>query len=142
MRRLLMTRFDSLAPVLALICGLLTATTARAADEALEAYIAKLNVPPGLEIDIFAEVPRTRSLAWDSASGAIAVGTWSGKVYGVGDQDGDGAADAVARCSRASRSRMAWRFTTGTSMSPSSTGSCAIPPRGSRPAVRSTPRPR
>jgi hypothetical protein len=91
-----MTPLKSLSAGSMLVCAVLAATTARAADEVLEAYLEKLNVPPGFEIGIFAEVSGARSLARDPASGAIAVGTWSGKVYGVWDRDGDGAADAVA----------------------------------------------
>ncbi|HSA80219.1 MAG TPA: PQQ-dependent sugar dehydrogenase [Geminicoccaceae bacterium] len=61
----------------------------------MRAHLESLNLPPGFEIGIFAEVPGARWLARDPASGAIAVGTWSGEVYGVWDQDGDGAADSI-----------------------------------------------
>ena len=75
-----MTRFDSLPAVAALVC------------------------PPGFEIDIFAEVPRARSLARDPASGAIAVGTGSGEVYGVWTGTATVSPIPSRRCSRASRS--------------------------------------
>ena len=90
-----MTRGNSLSALSALVCALLAIITAGAADEALEAQIENLNLPPGFEIDVFAEVPGARSLAREPASGTIAVGTWSGKVYGAWDRDGNGAADAV-----------------------------------------------
>jgi Transposase DDE domain group 1 len=58
-----MTHFHLLSAVSALVGALLAVAAARAADEALEAYIEKLKVPPGFEVGIFAEVPGARSLA-------------------------------------------------------------------------------
>lgn len=62
--------------------------------------LARLTLPPGFSIDLFADnVPGARSMAWSTA-GVLYVGTRSpanrdpgGKVYALEDRDGDGRAE-------------------------------------------------
>ncbi len=65
-------------------------------NEWYEKYqLDKINLPPGYEITVYAEVPNARSMAL-SPSGILYVGNKNGKnVYAVIDKDKDGVADLV-----------------------------------------------
>src|SRR5690606_34545227 len=54
----------------------------------------KLNVPPGFKVEIYAEVPGARQMAFGT-NGNIYIGTRGDKVYAVVDKDKDRKADEV-----------------------------------------------
>ena len=57
--------------------------------------LAKIKLPPGFSINVYAEVPNARSMTV-SASGILYVGTRSSdKVYAVTDENKDGKADKI-----------------------------------------------
>lgn len=55
----------------------------------------KLNLPPGFEIDIYAEVSGARQMALGQSTGTVFVGTRGKKAYAVVDKDKDRKADEV-----------------------------------------------
>lgn len=59
--------------------------------------LARLHLPRGFSISVYAEVPGARSLAWAPTLGAMIVGTRDSDVFAVYDRDGDGKADEVRR---------------------------------------------
>ncbi|MDP6788648.1 MAG: PQQ-dependent sugar dehydrogenase [Rhodospirillales bacterium] len=56
---------------------------------------ARVKLPPGFHIEVYAEVPGARSMAVAEPLGAVFVGTRGGRVFAVLDRDGDRTADAV-----------------------------------------------
>jgi len=64
-------------------------------DEAIEASLAKIKLPPGFSISIYAEVPRARSMAVGKPMGVLFVGTRQETVYAVTDRNKDRVADEV-----------------------------------------------
>jgi len=83
---------------LAVLAALASATLApvAAADEAAaERNLDKLNLPPGFEIEVYAEVPGARQMAFGQSTGTVFVGTRGKKAYAVVDRDKDRKADAV-----------------------------------------------
>lgn len=65
------------------------------ADEAIRANLAKLKLPPGFKVDIYANVPRARSMALALPMGVLFVGTRQETVYAVVDRNKDRMADEV-----------------------------------------------
>lgn len=59
-----------------------------------QANLNKLNVPPGFKVEIYAEVPGARQMAFGT-NGNIYIGTRGDKVYAVVDKDKDRKADEV-----------------------------------------------
>jgi glucose/arabinose dehydrogenase len=59
------------------------------------AELAKIKLPPGFRIEVYAEVPGARSMAVAEELGAVFVGTRGGRVFAVLDRDGDRRADQV-----------------------------------------------
>ncbi len=68
--------------------------TGRRAD-ALRRTLAKINLPEGFKIDLYAVVPDARSIAVGPNAGVLFVGTRKSKVYTVTDRDKDRVADEV-----------------------------------------------
>ena len=65
------------------------------ATNGVENNLDKLNLPPGFEIDIYAEVPSARSMALGQSTGTVFVGTRGEKAYAVVDKNKDRKADKV-----------------------------------------------
>ncbi len=59
------------------------------------ANLAKIKLPPGFKITLFAQVPNARSLAVGKPMGVVFVGTRYDKVYAAVDRNKDGVADEV-----------------------------------------------
>jgi glucose/arabinose dehydrogenase len=76
-----------------LLIGLMGCAAHGGANPRLE----RLDLPPGFEIEVFAEVPGARSLAVADGGRKIYVGTRDEDVYAVLDGDRDGTADGVLR---------------------------------------------
>jgi len=68
--------------------------TGRRAD-ALRKTLAKVKLPEGFKIDLYAVVPDARSIAVGPNAGVLFVGTRKTKVYTVTDRDKDRVADEV-----------------------------------------------
>lgn len=83
----------SISLMAALIVGLFT-LSARA-EEGATALLDRINLPPGFEIQVFAEVPGAREMAVADALKTVFVGTGHDKVYAVLDRDGDGRGEEV-----------------------------------------------
>jgi glucose/arabinose dehydrogenase len=86
--------FRSAGVALALVLAAGTAFTARA-DDGIEANLAKIKLPPGFKIGIYAEVPGARSMAVGKPMGVVFVGTRQESVFAVVDRDKDRTADEV-----------------------------------------------
>lgn len=76
-----------------LALGLLSMPASAASG--VENNLDKLNLPPGFEIDIYAEVPNARSMALGQSTGTVFVGTRGEKAYAVVDKNKDRKADKV-----------------------------------------------
>lgn len=84
------------ARLLAAIFFLSVAAGPAAAGEAeARRNLDKLTLPPGFAIDIFAEVPGARQMAFGQSTGTVFVGTRGERVYAVVDRDKDRRADQV-----------------------------------------------
>jgi glucose/arabinose dehydrogenase len=68
--------------------------TGRRAD-AIRKTLAKVKLPEGFKIDLYAVVPDARSLAVGPNAGVVFVGTRKSKIYTVTDRDKDRVADEV-----------------------------------------------
>ncbi len=68
--------------------------TGRRAD-AIRKNLAKVKLPDGFKIDLYAVVPDARSLAVGPNAGVVFVGTRKSKIYTVTDRDKDRVADEV-----------------------------------------------
>lgn len=84
---------------LAVACAAMLLTTAVRADQAdaVRASLAKITLPDGFRIALYAMVPGARSMAVDPASGAVFVGSRGRMVHVVLDANRDGVADTVRR---------------------------------------------
>lgn len=84
----------------ALGLGLAAAEMALAAGaaevgEAMRANLAKIKLPPGFKIGVYAKVPQARSMALALPMGVLFVGTRQETVYAVIDRNKDRVADEV-----------------------------------------------
>jgi glucose/arabinose dehydrogenase len=79
---------------LALVLAAGAAFSARA-DDGIKANLAKIKLPPGFKIGIYAEVPGARSMAVGKPMGVVFVGTRQESVFAVVDRDKDRTADEV-----------------------------------------------
>ncbi|MBT4749720.1 MAG: hypothetical protein HOO19_10350, partial [Rhodospirillaceae bacterium] len=95
-----MTAIKTIAAAI-IAAGVSLAAPAHAQD--IDALLKTIKLPPGFKITLFARVPSARSLAIDTQSGAIFVGSRSRSVHRIIDRDGDGSADEVARIAGALR---------------------------------------
>jgi len=84
----------SLATLAATSLGLL-ASPAYADRAAAEANLHKLNVPEGFQVEVYAEVPNARQMAFGQSTGTVFVGTRGKNVYAVVDKNKDRQADEV-----------------------------------------------
>jgi len=80
--------------------GLAAAHTVMAAgaaevDAAMRAHLAKIKLPPGFKIGVYAKVPLARSMALALPMGVLFVGTRLDTVYAVIDRNKDRVADEV-----------------------------------------------
>ena len=73
----------------------LAAGGARAGDYA--AILDRIDLPPGFEISVFAEVPKARSIEVGRPNGVVFVGSRHGTIHSLVDRDRDGTADEVRR---------------------------------------------
>jgi glucose/arabinose dehydrogenase len=63
--------------------------------EAAEENLHKLNVPAGFKVEVYAEVPGARQMAFGQSTGTVFVGTRGNKAYAVVDKNKDRRADDV-----------------------------------------------
>lgn len=75
----------------------LSATQALALDEIFERHLKQIKLPPGFHIEVFAEVPGARSLAYAPETGTVFVGSTREAVHAVIDTDKNGKAEAVTQ---------------------------------------------
>jgi len=61
------------------------------------AILERVDLPPGFEISIFAEVPRARSIEVGRPNGVVFVGSRHGHIHSLVDRDRDGTADEVRK---------------------------------------------
>ncbi len=66
-----------------------------AGRSAAQANLDKIQLPPGFEIEVYAEVPTAREMAVGHAMGTVFVGTREDTVYAVIDRDKDYRVDKV-----------------------------------------------
>ncbi len=83
------------AASLAFACAMLALPAE--AEEGLEANLAKIKLPPGFRIDLYAEVPAARSMAIGKPMGVVFVGSRQEMVHAVIDRDKDRRADEVVK---------------------------------------------
>lgn len=60
-----------------------------------EENLHKLNLPDGFKVEVYAEVPDARQMAFGQSTGTVFVGTRGGKAYAVVDKNKDRQADEV-----------------------------------------------
>jgi glucose/arabinose dehydrogenase len=65
------------------------------AQDGVQANLAKIKMPPGFKIAIYAEVPGARAMAVGKPMGVVFVGTRHDSVFAVVDRDKDRTADQV-----------------------------------------------
>ncbi|MDT0617010.1 SMP-30/gluconolactonase/LRE family protein [Salinisphaera sp. P385] len=82
-----------LAIALTLAGTFLTPNAAGAAS--MDERLDQLDLPPGFDIEVYAEVPGARSLAFGQSTGTVFVGTRGKKLFGVVDKNKDRKADRV-----------------------------------------------
>jgi glucose/arabinose dehydrogenase len=76
--------------------GMIAASSSVFADRAsAEKNLHKLNVPEGFNVEVYAEVPNARQMAFGQSTGTVFVGTRGENVYAVVDKDKDRRADDV-----------------------------------------------
>lgn len=63
--------------------------------ESAEENLHKLNVPEGFQVEVYAEVPGARQMAFGQSTGTVFVGTRGKNVYAVVDKNKDRQADEV-----------------------------------------------
>jgi glucose/arabinose dehydrogenase len=73
----------------------LLAAPAMADRASAEANLHKLNVPEGFQVEVYAEVPGARQMAFGQSTGTVFVGTRGKNVYAVVDKNKDRQADEV-----------------------------------------------
>lgn len=73
----------------------LLATPAMADRADAEANLDKLNMPEGFKVEVYAEVPGARQMAFGQSTGTVFVGTRDKYVYAVVDKNKDRKADKV-----------------------------------------------
>jgi len=83
------------AAALAGAAALMASGPAFADRAAAEKNLDKIDLPPGFEIEVYAEVPAAREMAIGRSMGTVFVGTRSDTVYAVMDQDKDYQAEKV-----------------------------------------------
>ena len=81
--------------VAALAAALGAGLGAASADEAVEANLELIKLPPGFKIAIYAEVPNARSMALGKPMGVLFVGTRHESVYAAIDRNKDRVAEEV-----------------------------------------------
>ncbi|MDZ7735025.1 MAG: PQQ-dependent sugar dehydrogenase [Gammaproteobacteria bacterium] len=81
-------------PTIGMLVGLMSGPALADADN-VRKNLDKLNLPPGFEIDIYAEVEGARSMTLGQSTGTVFVGTRGEKVYAVVDKDKDRRAEQV-----------------------------------------------
>jgi glucose/arabinose dehydrogenase len=86
---------SSIVGGLVLAGGIIAASSSGAAD--FSNILAKINLPPGFSISIYAEVPKARSIVVSRPPGIIFVGSRHGWLYSLRDSNRDGVADEVVR---------------------------------------------
>jgi glucose/arabinose dehydrogenase len=74
--------------------GLLSGQAVADREDA-EANLHKLNVPEGFKVEVYAEVPGARQMAFGQSTGTVFVGTRGDKAYAVVDKNKDRQADEV-----------------------------------------------
>lgn len=84
----------SLASLVSLSLGIM-ASPVLADRASAEANLHKLNMPDGFHVEVYAEVPGARQMAFGQSTGTVFVGTRGNKVYAVVDRDKDRKADEV-----------------------------------------------
>lgn len=67
---------------------------------AVEENLARLRLPPGFEVSIYAKVPGARSMAPAPSLGVVFVGTRGSRLYAVEDRDGDWIGETVRLVAR------------------------------------------
>ncbi len=70
-------------------------TPGAAAAASMDQRLDQLDLPPGFRIEVYAEVPGARSLAFGQSTGTVFVGTRGKKLFGVVDKNKDRKADRV-----------------------------------------------
>ncbi len=83
------------ATAVTLAAGLAAASAQAAGGH--EANLAKIKLPPGFKIAIYAEVPQARSMAIGKPMGVVFVGSRRKSVHAVIDRDKDRVADEVVK---------------------------------------------
>jgi glucose/arabinose dehydrogenase len=86
-----------------LLCAFVIAATAftgGCAGGVEPSDLARIKLPPGFKIAVYAEVPSARSMALAAPLGGMFVGTRGDSVYAVFDRDQDGRAETVRPITR------------------------------------------
>jgi glucose/arabinose dehydrogenase len=76
--------------------GVLTSLPALAQADAVKATLAKIKLPPGFRIELYALVPDARQIAVSPSGGTVIVGTRRSKVWMLKDGGRDGAVESVS----------------------------------------------
>lgn len=77
------------------VAALVGGNAATAPAQGLERTLADINLPPGFKINVFARLPKPRSLVVGKPLNTIFVGSRHGTIHSLRDTDRDGVADEV-----------------------------------------------
>jgi len=76
-----------------MMAALLATAGCAHAEGRLAENLAQIKLPPGFKIDVYAKVPKARSIAVDRSTGAVFVSTRGDKIYTIIDRNGDNVAE-------------------------------------------------
>ena len=90
-------RIQATAGSVMAVAIILSATQALALDGIFQRHLKQIKLPPGFHIEVFAEVPGARSLAYAPETATVFVGSTREAVHAVIDKDKNGKAEAVTQ---------------------------------------------
>ena len=76
-----------------ILAALLVTASCVQAGSRLSERLARIELPPGFKIEVYAKVPNARSIAVDRQTGTVFVSTRGDKIYTIVDRDGDNVAE-------------------------------------------------
>lgn len=82
--------------VLAIVASTIFSTVSLAQENnSFSAILDRIMLPPGFKIEVFADMPKPRSIKVNMHQGIVFVGSRQGHIYSMADNNRDGVADVI-----------------------------------------------